>query len=81
MDIEEFDWQYPTPEHASAADRRERLPLIDRARFDYLLRSRARCVNDLTGSSRPSDRVFIQGTIDMADRMLARMERTACKGR
>lgn len=77
MDIEEFDWLYPTPAHAAAAERRERLSEVDRVRFDYLLASRKRSVEALTKAAKLHDRLYIQENIDMADRMLATLASTS----
>ena len=75
MDISEFDARYPTPAHAAAAERRERLPASDRPRFDYLLRCRERSLQALKIAEKDDDRSFIRETIEMADREIAKLER------
>jgi hypothetical protein len=75
MDIIRFEEEYPTPSHAAEAERFERLPEADRAQFKYLMRSRRRSVEALANAKRLYDRIYIQQTIDMTDRMLANLER------
>jgi hypothetical protein len=79
MEIDEFDAHYPTPAHAAAADRRERVRESDRARYDYLLRCRSRSLGALVSATKASDKAYIQETIAIADRMIAALERfTKC---
>lgn len=75
MDVAKFDLRYPTPAHAAAAERRERVRECDRSRFDYLLRCRSRSLSALALASNVADRAFIQETIAAADRMIAALER------
>lgn len=75
MDVAKFDARYPTPAHAAAAERRERLPVCDRARFDYLMKCRRRSLEALDMAVKDDDRFFIHETLKMVDRMMARLER------
>lgn len=75
VDVAEFDTRYPTPAHAAAAERRERVPPCDRNRFDYLQRCRARSLSALVAAINSSDQAFIEKTIAIADRMIAALER------
>lgn len=75
MDVGEFDARYPTPAHAAAAERRERVREGDRTRFDYLVRARDRSLSALAAATRTADKLFIQETIAAADRMIAALER------
>lgn len=74
MNVAEFDARYPTPAHAAAAERRERLPACDRARFDYLLGCRERSLQALKLAEKDDDRSYIRETIGMADRLIASLE-------
>lgn len=76
MDIIRFDEEYPTPSHAAEAERLQRLPETDRARFKYLMRSRRRSLDALANATKWIDREYLQETIRMTDRMLAALERS-----
>ena len=82
MDIIQFEKMYPTPSHAAEAERFERLPEADRARFKYLMHSRRRSVDALASATKWIDQDYLQETIDMIDRMLGALERsTSISGR
>ncbi|MBE2992933.1 hypothetical protein IFR23_13020 [Sphingomonas sp. CFBP 13603] len=75
MDIAKFDARYPTPGHAAAAERRERLPACDRARFDYLRGCRERAIRALKIAENDDDRSYNRESIEMVDRGIAKLER------